>query len=47
MFVSADDPKSNDYSEDEGWQLISLGDQVPMQIRNCSIFIRRGFQNES
>lgn len=29
MFVlTADDPKSGQYSEDEGWQFITLGDQV-------------------
>lgn len=29
IFVStADDPKSGQYSEDEGWQFITLGDQV-------------------
>ena len=29
VFVfTADDPKSGQYSEDEGWQFITLGDQV-------------------
>lgn len=29
IFVfTADDPKSGQYSEDEGWQFITLGDQV-------------------
>lgn len=26
--LTADDPKSGQYSEDEGWQFITLGDQV-------------------
>ena len=28
VFFTADDPKSGQYSEDEGWQFITLGDQV-------------------
>lgn len=28
VLFSADDPKSGQYSEDEGWQFITLGDQV-------------------
>ena len=29
---TADDPKSGQYSEDEGWQFITLGDQVRFLI---------------
>ena len=28
FLLTADDPKSGQYSEDEGWQFITLGDQV-------------------
>lgn len=27
-YVIADDPKSESYSENEGWEFVSLGDQV-------------------
>ena len=30
--LTADDPKSGQYSEDEGWQFITLGDQVRFLI---------------
>ena len=34
VFVfTADDPKSGQYSEDEGWQFITLGDQVAHSLK--------------
>lgn len=38
MFVlTADDPKSGQYSEDEGWQFITLGDQVNYLVSKGNI----------
>ena len=31
-YVIADDPKSESYSENEGWEFVSLGDQVSATI---------------
>ncbi|KXJ29691.1 importin-5 [Exaiptasia diaphana] len=35
--IDSDDPKSNQYSEDEGWQLISLGDQQKFGINTVGL----------
>ncbi|EDO35645.1 predicted protein [Nematostella vectensis] len=35
--IDTDDPKSNQYSEDEGWQLISLGDQQKFGINTVGL----------
>ena len=37
--LTADDPKSGQYSEDEGWQFITLGDQVRYIFFGRGIFI--------
>lgn len=32
LYLLADDPKSETYSENDGWQFVSLGDQVSINI---------------
>ena len=45
IFVStADDPKSGQYSEDEGWQFITLGDQV---VTICRKIIQKKYHPQA